>query len=251
MAKQVTDREGATETVCSAAETHASRVQTGFAAQFSPFLQKGEKLPDLALALTLIARAQRAATADLVEKSDALDKELGDDAEPRELRDASTASLISTSVAIRAAVETVFGAPGLKLLGLDARTPTDPKQIFAHARKLQKQLASPKLKLPKSLQPAIKVSPKQWVKDLDKPLLTLTKALKDVAREEREAQAATDAKAKSLVDNDGLFTRGAGFISAALELTGDHDLAQRVRPSARRPGTTLASDTPPVAEPVK
>ena len=70
----------------------------------------------------------------------------------------------------------------------------------------------------------------------------LEKALKDVSREAREAQAASDAKSKAMAANDDLFGRAATFISAALALVGDDDLAARVRPVGRRPGTAAGAE---------
>lgn len=45
MSKQVTDRQGATETVASAAETHAEWIAQGFQAAFGDALEGKEKMP--------------------------------------------------------------------------------------------------------------------------------------------------------------------------------------------------------------
>ena len=70
----------------------------------------------------------------------------------------------------------------------------------------------------------------------------LTEARKDVAREAREAQATGVVKAKAMSAHDAMFSVGASFISAALSLVGEHELAERTRPSSRRPGTTAAAE---------
>ncbi len=86
----------------------------------------------------------------------------------------------------------------------------------------------------------MKVDPSEWAGELEAWAARLEKAQKDVAREAREAQAALDLKNRAMTANDDTFMRVARFLSAAFFLVGDDDLATKVRPSARRPGTVLA-----------
>lgn len=189
-----------------------------------------------------LAGALRAAGHDLVAKSAAHDAELADDAGPRELRDRSTAELIQTMVGIRATVESVYGRAGLKVLGIDGRTPTDSKGIQEHARKLKAQLDDGKLKLPPA-QEGVAVDRKVWSAKIEASLPTLTQARKDVAREEREAEITGNAKAKSMEAFDEVFGVIAGFTSSMLDLIGEDDLASRIKPSPRRRGLTTEADT--------
>lgn len=236
--KQVLDRKTSTELVAAAAETHAARITDGFTAAFEAKLGKKEgKVPDLGLAVLLIARALRDVTGELVAKSDAYDAELADDSAPRDARDTAVAALVDTMVGVRAAVETLYGTPGLEALGIDGRTPTDPAGIASHASKAASRLRDPKVELPKAVRKGIKIDLAALAGELDAPLATLAQAQKDVVREVREAQAASDGKTKAMTANDDLFGRAANFISAALELVGEDELAARVRPVVRRPGT--------------
>jgi hypothetical protein len=241
--KQVTDRRGSTELVVAAAETHAARIQEAFAASFGNHLAKKDgKAPDLGLAVVLLARALREASDALVRASDAYDAELADDAAPREARDSATAALNAELVGIRGTIEAVYGTLGLKALGIEGRTPVEPKAVFSQASKVAAALRDPKVKLPRATRKGVKVDREALAEELDAPLATLKASLGDVAREAREAQAASDAKAKAMAANDDLFGRAATFISAALELVGDDDLAARVRPVQRRPGTAAGAE---------
>jgi hypothetical protein len=192
------------------------------------------------LPLWLIPLLAKGKSYSLVEASRAHDAELADDAAPREARDGAAAELVSRTVGIRSAVDTVYGQAGLKALGLDGRTPTDSKAILEHARNLIQRLEDPELVWPKALQSGVKLSPGVWVGELEGPVKRLAEARRDVAREEREAQATGVSRAKAMSAHDGMFTSAAGFISTTLSLVGEHDLAEKTRPSTRRTGTTAA-----------
>ncbi|MDI1433208.1 hypothetical protein [Polyangium sorediatum] len=236
MAKQVTDRQGAVVFVASAADTHAARLQQRFEALFAEHLRPGEVLPDVGLLGLLIARRLRATNATLVEKSDAYDKELSDDAAPRERRDEAAARLTSEIVEIRSTLEAAYGAGILRELGLDGKTEVEPKAILAKAKRLVDELGRPAGAWPKPRRKGVTIEPAAWVADLTKPIATLEQALSDVAREAREAQAASDAKATAMDRNDDVFARSAGCLSGLLRLAEEDTFARQVRPSGRKPG---------------
>ncbi|MRG91463.1 hypothetical protein [Polyangium spumosum] len=236
MAKQVTDRQGAVLFVASAADTHAARLQQNFEAAFAEHLKPGEVMPNVALVAALVGRRLRAVNAALVEKSDAYDKELSDDAGPRERRDEAAATLTSEVVEIRSTLEATFGPGILREVGLDGKTEVEPKAILAKAKRLVDALGKPASAWPKPRRKGVTIDPAAWVADLVAPIMTLEKALTDVAREAREAQAASDAKTTAMAHNDDVFSRSAGCLSGLLRLVEEDTLARQVRPSGRRPG---------------
>jgi hypothetical protein len=248
MAKQVTDRQGATNFVASSAETHADELQEKFNANFAPFLEPMEKLPDVGLVVRLIARRLRATTAILVDKSDAYDKELADDAAPREARDEAAATLTSEIVEIRSLLEAAYGPSILREIGIDGKTDVEPKAILAKAKRLVDELKNPSRKWPKPRRKGVKIEPTSWIDDLMAPIQALEKALHDVAREAREAQAASNAKNIALDHNDDVFARSATGLSALLRLVHEDALAARVRPSGRRPGTVAEPEEIPAED---
>lgn len=250
MAKQVTDRQGATHVVASAAETHAERLQEKFAAIFTPHLKGKEKLPDVGLVARLIARRLRATTDVLVDKSDAYDKELADDAGPREERDEKAATLTREVVEIRSLLEAAYGPGILRELGIDGKTDVEPKAILGKAKRLVDELTNPSRTWPKPRRKGVKIDPAAWVEDLQAPIQSLERAIEAVAREAREAQAANSAKINAMNQNDDVFSRSASCLSELLRLVEEDKLSGQVKPSGRRPGRVVeeAEDAAPPAE---
>lgn len=245
MSKPLTDRQGATEIVASAAETHAVRGADKFTELFADCLEGKEKMPDVALLFKLLARKQRRMTALVADADEAYEKELGDDAEPRERRDTAAGKLGSEIGEIRDTLDSTFGAALVKELGLDGRVEVDPKAVLARAKRLVTALSDPKRVWPKPRRKGIKVDPSAWVDDLDTPIAVLETALGDVAREVREGQVASDTRNRALAANDDTFSRMAGATAALLRVVGDDALAARVRPSSRRPGQVATDEEGP------
>lgn len=242
MTKPLTDRQGATETMASAAETHAALAGQKLSDVLSPYLEGKEKMPDVALMMRLFARRQRAMTEGARGADDAYEKELGDDAEPRRRRDAAAAQLAIEIGEIRDTIASTFGPDLVKALGLEGRVDPEPKAVLDRAKRLAEALSDAKRVWPKPKRKGIKVDPAEWAADLKAPIAALEPALADVAREAREAQAASDARNKALAANDDSFARIAGAVSALLRVAGEDALAARVRPSGRRPGQVAGED---------
>jgi hypothetical protein len=238
MPKHVTDRQGATELVVRAAETHADRVGKVFEAEFSRYVLGKERMPDIGLALKLVARAMRDRRKTL---ADAHDR----DVESSRGAEDDPAARLSAEVAfIRATVEGVYGAAGLEALGLDQKPEIEPMALLSQARALSERLGSPGVALPVPLRRGfcvntveLRVDLEELIDALDLPLQRGASGVPSVPSAPN-GLATREAKARALAANDDLFGRGAEFISAAFRLVGDEVLAGKVRPSAHKPGRT-------------
>ncbi len=240
--KLVTDREKSARAVAAAAETHAAEIAARVSLELEPHLGPGEALPDSGLLVRLIGRKILADNAALVARDREHEKELADDAGPREARDDAASKVRSALVDLRGAVESTYGAPGLTLLGLSDAIPVDPTVIAATASSVVKALKDADIKLPKPKRAAMKLDRAAFAVDVAEDLPALQKALARVAKEDREKEITQRAKNEAMARNDSTFTSGASFVAASCLVAGLVDIAAKVRPSGRRPGQTVVAE---------
>lgn len=240
--KQVTDREKSTRAVVASADTHATEINAGLTRELGPYLKAGEAMPDVALLVRLFGRKVKADNAALVAADHAHEKELSDDAAPREARDKASGEARGVLLDLRAAVEAVYGAAGLTLLGIAAAVPTDASAVAAYGANALKALEDASIKLPKPRRSAMKVDRAAFADDLRAELPPLQKALDKVAVEDREKEATQRAKNDAMAKNDATFTNAANWLSASCAAAGLSELADKVRPSGRRPGRQKIED---------
>jgi hypothetical protein len=245
--KATLDRQKSARYVGAAAATHAGEVGAALGAVLAPYLRKGEKLPDLTLLTLLVGRSIEGANAALVEADAAHERELSDDAAPREARDEAAAAIRETAVDLRAAVDAAHGPAGLRAIGLDGAVPVDPEALGRLAEDVASRLEDAHVKLPKARR-GLSIDRAAFAEDLRATLPALRKALGDVAREAREAEQTMSKKRAALAANDAAFTAGADLLSALFWAAGQTELGDRVRPSRRRPGQ-VADEQPPQPAP--
>jgi hypothetical protein len=256
VSKLVADRALVTRTVTSAAQTRAEEIAAVLSPQLFPDgAPRSVSLPDFILALTaLLERTQR----ELEERDVALAQELGDDAVARDQRDARAQELRAVLVSARALIEGAYGAAALTRAGLGAAVPAQADGLVHYATAAAQQIEANDL------------GASSAVVTLDRAALAgriragaaaLREALDVHKREERETQVARarrdDVAERWLQLYPGIADTIAGLASAA----GRTDIAERVRPTARRragrpedvdltPTDPMPSDPAPVDPPV-
>ena len=194
----------------------------------------------------LFGRAVTNASALLVTADEQHELELGDDAAPRAARDTAAEVLYDSVIELREVGTGLLGAAALKTLKLEGTTPRDPPTLKRYVANVVHALRE--AKLPKSRVRGATFHASEWADRLDEELSTLAEAMKDVDREAREAEATLRVKTAAMAAFDAAFTRTSTVTSALLAAVGEHELADRVRPSHRRPGRTADShDAPPAA----
>jgi len=117
--------------------------------------------------------------------------------------------------------------------GLTVTLPEDPQQLLTLTRNTVKALRErPLVELPRNK--SLKLDPSAAADDLEEHAKALEKALDDVERERREAQVTQSAK-DALMGRWAVVYPGIADSAAALfSLAGRPELADRIRPTARR-----------------
>jgi len=234
--KQVTDREKSTRFVVASIETHGEKLQLALQERLGRELQQGETMPDVALLTRLVIRALGTTSAALVAADTAHEAELADDAKPRELRDEEAQRVYQTLVDLRAGVAAALGQDGLRVLGIDHSTPSDPSVLLNEGAAVLARLRDKGLKMPPHRRKGVRFDASDFADELEAHLSPLDQALKDVAREVREAEKTLQDKRKAKAAHDEAFSLGASWLSATFSLAGLDDQAERLRPAPRRPG---------------
>ena len=251
MSKQVSDREKSTRMVVAAAEQHATVIGEAVSGALSPYLRRGEEMPDVALLVRLVGRGLDARTATLVAADAAHVGELADDAEPRARRDAAEAALRKRIIHLRGLVEGAYGDLGLRTLSLWEPAPIGPDQLKSYVQVVVAQLGRRDLALPAAeADGAVTFSPSRYAALLAPLLEALVTALDDVAREEKEGDTTQITKNQAMAANDRDFARLGSLVEELARVAGLDGVADRIRPSRRSPGvvadpTEPSPDRPP------
>lgn len=234
--KLVVDRQKSATAVVAAAETYAGRIGDALTRILTPHLREGEVMPDFALGVELLGRAQRG-SADTMTSADATHEfELLDDDAPRRARDETRDVLAAEVISLRDLLRALYGPAVVRALGLEGDTPDDPVQLMRVGRQVAEALG--KFRLPPPRMAGATLDVVQIAGRLATLSHDLETHLEDVAREAREAQVTQTAKNRSITDYDTFFAGSAMVLSGFLRLAGERELADRVRPSRRRPGQT-------------
>lgn len=241
--KAVVQQQKITTSIQAAAETHAEAAAHATETLLSPYLREGEKMPDVALLVRLAGRLLEDSTRKLVVADEAHERELSDDVAPRERRDESSQSIYSRLVDLRDALVGVYGTRTAEAAGFTERTPRDPVLLARFARKVVDAL--PGVTLPEPRIKGASLDPKNSTAGLAELLATLDTSLKEVARETREAEQTLVARNDAMSTQVDHASGVASVLSGIFRLAGLDELAERVRPSARRTASSTPEETPP------
>lgn len=248
MAKQVDDRERSSRVVAAAIEQHASTIASKVRDLLAPIAaEDGGAVPDIERFLKLSGKLLTSRSLTLVRASNAHDREMADDAEPRDRRDSRESSVRARLGGLRLNVQGAFGDAGLRALALWEPIPPGPGPLKNYAQSVLNALVQPGVTLvPLHADDAFEFKPAKAVDSLRALLAELTTALDDVARESVEFDTTLLAKSAAMAAHDRDFVSFAGVIERLALIAGLPELAERIRPSGREPGV-LANPVEPGA----
>lgn len=169
--------------------------------------------------------------------------ELADDGAYRAKRDADIQELRNYHTSLRDVVARNYGPEVTVAYGLAGALPEDAQMLLNTSKNAAKLLRSRPLK-ETARNKSLKLDPIAAADDLDAYHTALTTSLEDVEREKREAQITLSAKDAQIARWPVVYSGTADAAAALFVLAGRPELAEKVRPTARRrAGTPEAEDT--------
>lgn len=229
--KSVSDRIAITRTLTSAVSVHGAEIAEAVEKALFPAGPPAH-LDTATFIQALGACAQRAVD-ELASADRAHATELADDAPPRAARDAAKDELRARIIGIRSTLSGVYGAAILGAYGLSGETPTDAELLLQAASTTTDLLRTRAITEP-AKQEGVTVDPKALADGLDARVEALRKALGDVRREEREAQGTQLRRNVATTAWNSAYQGAADTLTGLCELVGKGEIADRVRPTARR-----------------
>lgn len=232
--KMVTDRQKSSLKLQATREQFSS-VGDALASRFPLILGR-----TLVAAFTLLAGAfldwlDRATTA-MVTADLANATEKGDNRALLDARDQAAERVRHVVLDLRQVIETFFGAGALAPFGIVGRLSEDPvvlQRVGAAALAHLRVFEPPPARLK-----SMTFDNAEWIELLKRPVAELEKALVEVARDQRQDETAMTARNRAIAEYDLAFRATASLLVGLFIAAGREDLADRVRPSSRRPGQT-------------
>ena len=161
----------------------------------------------------------------------------------KERRDELKGTLFNRFLKARHTIETLFGSDKrFPVLAITGDTPDDPTGLVAQVRETVGFLRDPKVKAPELDLDGIALDPPTMADQLATGADELDGVLVDINEAEKQADVTRQAKNEAIATYDRKFLRVARLAEALFHFAGMHELADRVRPSTRRPGRRLADE---------
>ncbi len=236
-------REASAREVSNALLVHQQLVAAGVVEVLKGYLppEQHASIPALMAALGAVLNdaAEKMIVADVDHAA-----ELADDAPHRAARDQAKATLRETLVALKDGLNSM-DPQSLGRFGLDITIPDHPQALLSLGNDVLGYLEDKTVAWPKPLRKGLILNRPDFVNYLRAEVPPLKAALDEVAREKREAEGTLKAKDLALAHYDQVFSKVANLGWALFRLAGEDKLADRIKPSPRRPGRTAANDEEP------
>lgn len=232
--KMVNDRYDSAVVVIQAATTHADLVTARLVPKLAPALP-GDGTDNMAGVIRRLGRTLQASVDVLLAADEAHEAEKADDLVVRVELEESIEGVYREVVDFRAGLEAVGQSEAVLHIGLTGTTPRDPTELMRIGRVILGQLP-----LLGSVEPArrgLLFDAQSYAEPINLALVRLDAAREAMRREQRELEATLLAKNEAMAAYEACFMSVARALESLFRLAGLGWLADRVRPSSRRPGT--------------
>jgi hypothetical protein len=240
--KETTSRKKSWEFVVSSIDTHGGEVAVRLAEVLREDLRDGEEMPDIPLFFQLLGRRLTRFGAAMVEASEGRLDELADDEGLRDQRNEATSALTADYIAFRGGFTTAYGATVAAEAGFEKNVASDPATMELQVDRLVTNLEKPDLVLPPTRYAGIEPRAAETVMVFRPNLNRLKAARAALNRASSEADSSQLAKNDAVQGYDREFTDLSRCFEGCAVVAKMPELAQRVRPSLRRPGRRQAAE---------
>jgi hypothetical protein len=178
----------------------------------------------------------------MAEKDLAVGEEIADDSQYRDQRDNWHGELRTEYLSLKSIFSSFYGDAILSTYGLSGDTPASLEQLITSSKNVIQLLNKNPLPVPakKGLQ---QPDATLLANELSEKVQAVEQALRNIKREEKELELAVRDRDISIDKWQKTFSPSATIFAEVLNLGGRNDLAERVRPTARRVSGT---EDPPV-----
>ena len=174
--------------------------------------------------------AMERARDEMITADETHERELGDDPGARAARDAAAAELNGQLVELREVVTGLYGQATVKSI-MAGETPRDPVVLERFAGEVAANLSSKPLG--EARIKGASIDPNALAAQLESARKNLSAALAKVATEAREHDATLVSKNAALDNFDRIYQGVANTLTGLFLLSGENELADRVRPPSR------------------
>ena len=219
----------------------AERVAEAATESVRKLLPEGQEVVDLLHFQLCLGELSEEKSRRLTAIDDAHQRELQEDSNLREERNAAAADLRERSLQLRDSLDGLFGPGGSKKIFLEVPIiPADATALHQLMGRVRDNLVDEGFPLPRPLQAGFVLDRAAAVADLEEPFQRLGAALKALASAESESKRSQSVKDQEVADVELFTGRLVRFYEALYDLVGFHRLSDRLRRSSH----AAANDEP-------
>ncbi len=237
--KMVTDRQKTSRSLCAAIDTFGPQTVQAVGELCAPHLAHGETMPDLTLLFSLLTKVVQADIDALVLADAELARQHTKDSNIRNERDAANEAIVAALVEFGEVIDGLYGRSARPKVGLANKVSRDPVVVQEQARRVAQTV------LDIDLTPRVKnlqVDLKPYSQSFNSLADSLGNALESLASNLRATDKAQVLKDSAMAHFQKSYLKVATLFEAFCRVADLDDLADRVRRSTNRHGTSVTPD---------